>query len=123
MIAGVAFDLYAGLFTPSKVADLSGVKRPVIDTMGTRDFIGPTRRERATERPLFSFRDVVKVRIMRSLAPLGMGLKEFVPHDGRIQKKEDDKVRSRHGRDGRVGGCRRHSRLRGRVDVGDGSKH
>ena len=76
MIAGVAFDLYAGLFTPSKVADLSGVKRPVIDTMGTRDFIGPTRRERATERPLFSFRDVVKVRIMRSLAPLGMGLKE-----------------------------------------------
>ena len=74
MIAGVAFDLYAGLFTPSEVASFCGVKRPVIDTMATRGLIVASRRERLTHRPLFSFRDVFKVRMMRSLAPVGVGL-------------------------------------------------
>jgi len=76
MIAGVAFNLYAGLFTPTKLANVCGVKRPVIDTMSTRSLIVPSQRERATERPLFSFRDAVYIRIMRVLTPLGMGLKE-----------------------------------------------
>jgi hypothetical protein len=85
MIAGVAFDLDKGLFTAAKLADLCGVKRPVIDTMGTRGFIQVTGREppaaprpqsKAKGRqprspkghPLFSFRVVVKVREMRVLA-------------------------------------------------------
>lgn len=85
MIAGVAFDLYRPLFTAGKLADLCGVKRPVIDTMATRGFIrasgrepaGTPRRQSATKgrrppapkgRPLFSARDVFKVRLMRSLA-------------------------------------------------------
>jgi DNA-binding transcriptional MerR regulator len=76
MIAGVPFNLYAGLFTPNKLAELCGVKRPVIDTMSNRGFIGPTQRERATKRPLFSFRDADYIRMMRVVAPLGLGLKE-----------------------------------------------
>ena len=70
------FDLYRPLFTPAKLAELCGVKRPVIETMGTRDFVTPTGREHATGRPLFSFRDVFKVSLMRWVAPLGMELKE-----------------------------------------------
>jgi hypothetical protein len=88
MIAGVAFNLYAGLFTPTKVANFCDVKRPVIDTMSTRGFIGPTRRERATDRPLFSFRDVVKVRMMRVLAPLGVGLKESSLMVDKVKKRK-----------------------------------
>jgi hypothetical protein len=81
MIAGAAFDLYKPLFTAGKVADLCGVNRPVIDTMGTRGFIRASGREHATQpqpkkkgrpaekgRPLFSARDVLKVRLMRVLA-------------------------------------------------------
>ena len=85
MIAGVAFDLYRPLFTAGKLADLCGVKRPVIDTMATRGFIRASgreqpatpRRQSATKgkrppapkgRPLFSARDVFKVRLMRVLA-------------------------------------------------------
>jgi hypothetical protein len=82
MIAGAAFDLYKPLFTAGKVADLCGVNRPVIDTMGTRGFIRASGREHATQpqpktkgrgptakgRPLFSARDVFKVRLMRVLA-------------------------------------------------------
>jgi hypothetical protein len=94
MISGVAFDIYKPLFTAAKVADLSGVKRPVIDTMGTRGFIRASgreqpatpraqsrttgRRPRAPKgRPLFSTRDVFKVRLMRVLAAqLDVGLTE-----------------------------------------------
>jgi hypothetical protein len=85
MIAGAAFDLYRPLFTPSKLAELSGVKRPVIDTMGTRGFIRASGREQPATprrlpkkkgrrgrgsrgRPLFSARDAFKVRLMRVLA-------------------------------------------------------
>jgi hypothetical protein len=85
MIAGVAFDLYRPLFTAAKLADLSGVKRPVIDTMATRGFIRASgreqpatpRRQSATKgtrrgvskgRPLFSARDAFKVRLIRVLA-------------------------------------------------------
>jgi hypothetical protein len=85
MIAGVAFDLCRPLFTAGKLADLSGVKRPTIDTMATRGFIRASgrepaatpRRQSATKgrrspaskgRPLFSARDVFKVRLMRVLA-------------------------------------------------------
>jgi hypothetical protein len=85
MIAGVAFDLYRPLFTAGKLADLSGVKRPTIDTMATRGFIrasgreqpATSRRQSTTKgrrppaskgRPLFSARDVFKVRLMRVLA-------------------------------------------------------
>jgi hypothetical protein len=85
MIAGVAFDLYKPLFTAGKVADLCGVNRPVIDTMGTRGFIRASGREQpATSRqqsttkgrrpqapkgrPLFSAQDAFKVRLMRVLA-------------------------------------------------------
>jgi hypothetical protein len=86
MIAGVAFDLYKPLLTAAKVADLCGVQRPVIDTMGTRGFIHASGREQPSTRrrqggkkgtksssdtkgrPLFSARDVFKVRLMRDLA-------------------------------------------------------
>jgi hypothetical protein len=85
MIAGVSFDLYRPLFTAGKLADLCGVKRPVIDTMATRGFIRASgrepaatpRRQSATKgtrrrvskgRPLFSARDAFKVRLMRVLA-------------------------------------------------------
>jgi hypothetical protein len=85
MIAGVSFDLYRPLFTAGKLADLCGVKRPVIDTMATRGFIrasgreqpATSRRQSATKgrrpqapkgRPLFSAQDVFKVRLMRVLA-------------------------------------------------------
>ncbi len=88
MTTGVPFNLYMGLFTPSKVADLCSVKRPVIDTMYTRRFITPTQRERTTERPLFSFRDVFKVRLMRVLAPLGMGLKESSLMANELKKRK-----------------------------------
>jgi hypothetical protein len=49
MISGVAFDLYRPLFPPSRVAELCGVKRPVVDTMSTRGFIAPEGRERASD--------------------------------------------------------------------------
>jgi hypothetical protein len=96
MIAGVAFDLYRPLFTAAKLADLCGVKRPVIDTMATRGFIRAsgrepaatprrqsatkgTRRRASKGRPLFSARDVFKVRLMRSLAAqLDMAFPESV---------------------------------------------
>jgi hypothetical protein len=85
MIAGVGFDLYKPLLSAAKVADLCGVKRPVIDTMGTRKFIHASGREQPSTsprqgrkkgaknsgpigRPLFSARDVFKVRLMRDLA-------------------------------------------------------
>jgi hypothetical protein len=85
MIAGVVFDLYRPLFTAAKLAELCDVKRPVIDTMATRGFIRASGREqpptprrqpktkgrptRASKgRPLFSARDVFKVRLMRVLA-------------------------------------------------------
>ena len=85
MIAGVSFHLYRPLFTAGKLADLCGVKRPVIDTMATRGFIRASgrepaatpRRQSATKgrrppaskgRPLFSARDVFKVRLIRVLA-------------------------------------------------------
>ena len=89
MIAGVAFDLGVGQFTATDVASLCGVKRPVIDTMGTRGWVNPRRRGQAPTaigqqtgkrrakgvkgRPLFSFTDVLKVRLMRSLVPYGVG--------------------------------------------------
>ncbi len=94
MIAGSAFDIYRPLFTAGKVAALCGVKRPVIDTMGTRGFIHASgreqpatprpqsrtkgRRPRAPKgRPLFSARAVFKVRLMRVLAAqLDVGLNE-----------------------------------------------
>jgi hypothetical protein len=84
MISGAAFDLYKPLLTAAKVADLCGVQRPVIDTMGTRGFIHASGREQSSTqqqggkkgakssgpkgRPLFSARDVFKVRLMRDLA-------------------------------------------------------
>ena len=91
MIGGIGFDIYAGQFSSTELAVLCGVKRPVVDTMGTRGFIGPTRREQSAGprqqskakgsrpkspkgRPLFSFRDAVMVRMMRVLSPLGVGL-------------------------------------------------
>lgn len=91
MISGVAFDIYRPLLPPSRVAELCGVKRPVVDTMSTRGFIAPEGRERATERPLFSFRDVFKVGLMRSMAPLGMGLKESSLMAEALKKRKIDK--------------------------------
>ena len=97
MIAGAAFDLYRPLFTPAQLAALCGVKRPVIDTMGTRGLIGASGRQpSATQprqqsktkgrhppapkgRPLFSARDAFKVRLMRVLAAqLDLALTESV---------------------------------------------
>jgi hypothetical protein len=112
MIAGVAFDLYRPLFTAAKLADLSGVKRPTIDTMATRGFIrasgreppATSRRQSTTKgrrpqapkgRPLFSARDVFKVRLMRVLAAqLDLAFTESVEMAGwvgetdNVQKKE-----------------------------------
>jgi hypothetical protein len=94
MISGVPFNLYKPLFTTTKVAALCGVQRPVIDTMGTRGFIRASGREQSATprqqsrtkgrrsgasegRPLFSARDVFKVRMMRVLAgQLDVGLTE-----------------------------------------------
>jgi hypothetical protein len=111
MIAGVAFDLYRPLFTAGKLADLCGVKRPVIDTMATRGFIRASgrepaatpRRQSATKgrrppaskgRPLFSARDVFKVRLIRVLAAqLDLAFTESVEMAGWVG--ETDKVQQK----------------------------
>jgi len=83
MIAGAAFDIYAGQFTAGEVAQICGVSKPVIEMWGSRGFIEPTRRERPKPlalrakgsrsiptkgRPLFSARNAFKARLMRVLA-------------------------------------------------------
>jgi len=111
MIGGVSFHLYRPLFTAGKLADLCGVKRPVIDTMATRGFIRASgreqpatprqqsatkgRRPRASKgRPLFSTRDVFKVRLMRVLAAqLDLAFTESVEMAGWVG--ETDKVQQK----------------------------
>lgn len=90
MIAGVAFDLYGGLFSVAEAAAILGMKPSVLAMWGQRGFGPPTRREgsgrtmRGKKRSrqgkgLYSARDLVKLRTQQMLSDMGLSLKESVP--------------------------------------------
>jgi hypothetical protein len=83
MIAGAAFDIYAGQFAAGEAAAMLGIKGPVLAMWGQRGLWEPTRREGASERrghrtsskrgspkgkPLFSARDIFKARLLHMLS-------------------------------------------------------
>jgi hypothetical protein len=82
MIAGVAFDLYAGQFPAGEAADILALKGSVLAMWGIRGFSEPTRRKAEREKrcdkrakkkrapkgdPLFSCRDLFKLRLLQIL--------------------------------------------------------
>jgi hypothetical protein len=94
MIAGVAFDIYAGQFAAGEAAVMLGIKGPVLAMWGQRGLWEPTRREGAPERrghrtsskrgspkgkPLFSARDIFKAHLLHMLSEqMGMRLSKSV---------------------------------------------
>jgi hypothetical protein len=102
MIAGVAFDLYAGLFTASEASNILGLSGAVLATWGQRGFSQPTRREQGgastagTKRikknspkgkPLFSARDLVKLRTLQIFSEqMGLPLTASAEFGERVKK-------------------------------------
>jgi hypothetical protein len=95
MIAGVAFDLYAGQFSVGEAATILKMKPSVLAMQVQRGLISPTRREVAAGsrkkrerqgKTRLSLRELMKVDTQNALASMGFSLTESVPVGDKMKR-------------------------------------